>query len=287
MSMFSGKCDLYDHIGGLAGWYDRDGNPVKMGDGCGAYYSDEYKDFLEFKKRTGGVLHQHKKVKVTEWNQNEVAEKLPEQFEIIAHAKTIPDKRHKSGEKTVTTYTYKYWGKEYKSLHELNKHGVYITLDIHFDTILDLIPYYPYLVSAACCDKDKQTVFITSQSFVDSERDERYERGCFTDSWEWYHKKLQEHYKDIVLKYFNPTGREHVEEVEFGENGIGYTIYPIDENFRVEWRWADGTIHTHWTSPKVLDKSGMIQMSKEDIKMIGRKMLVYYVEAKEYPLDLG
>ena len=54
MSIYSGKCDLCDHIMGTAGWYDKDGNPVKMGEGSGAYYSDEYRDFLEFKKRTGG-----------------------------------------------------------------------------------------------------------------------------------------------------------------------------------------------------------------------------------------
>ena len=85
MSMFSGKCDLFDHINGLAGWYDRDGNPVKMGEGHGAYYGDEYRDFLEFKKRTDGVLYQHKKVEVTRSNQDEVAKKLGSNFEIIEH----------------------------------------------------------------------------------------------------------------------------------------------------------------------------------------------------------
>ena len=50
MSIYSGKADLCDHIAGLGGWYDRYGNPVKIGqEGVGAYYSDEYQDFLKFK----------------------------------------------------------------------------------------------------------------------------------------------------------------------------------------------------------------------------------------------
>ena len=31
MSRWSGKCDFADHIAGLGGWYDKDGNPVKFG----------------------------------------------------------------------------------------------------------------------------------------------------------------------------------------------------------------------------------------------------------------
>ena len=52
MSRFSGKCDLFDHISGLGGWYDKEGNPIKFGESSGPYYSDEYQDFLEFKKET-------------------------------------------------------------------------------------------------------------------------------------------------------------------------------------------------------------------------------------------
>ena len=46
MSMFSGRCDLADHIMGLGGWYDKNGNKVAFGqEGVRAYYSDELKDF--------------------------------------------------------------------------------------------------------------------------------------------------------------------------------------------------------------------------------------------------
>ena len=204
MSIYSGKCDLCDFVMGTAGWYDKDGNPVKMGEGTGAYYSDEYRDFLEFKKRTGGVLHQHKVLTITPWNHNEAMKLCPE-LEVIEHKKTVPDKRQKSGQREEVYYTYKYWGKEY-TLKELNKRKVYVTIDIHFDTLLDLIPYYPYLVSMACSNDGKQTIYISSQSFVDEEVDDHLEHGWYSDFWQHYKKKLQEHYQEIVLRYYNPAG---------------------------------------------------------------------------------
>lgn len=289
MSRFSGKCDLCDHISGQGGWYDRDGKPVKFGDpGVGAYYSDEYQDFLAFKKRTGGVIHQHKKIKVTEWNQKEVEKNIPNLFKVIEHKEEVADKRYKGGTREVISYTYEYWHKEYKTLKELNKHGVFITIDIHFDTILDLIPYYPYIISSCFYSDGKETMFISKESFVVSERDEHYEHGYFSDYWEHYNKDLQDHYRSIVLKYFNPTGREYIEEVTFDENGIGKVSRPIDENFYVEWRWEDGATHTHWTSPKVVDcNAGTIKMHEYDLKGLGNKMLVYYVAKKDRGLNVG
>lgn len=201
MSRFSGKCDLRDHISGLGGWYDRDGNPVKFGqEGVYCYYSDEMQDFEEFKKRTGGVIHQHKKVKVSECNQDEVVKHCP-YLKIIPHTQVVVDKRYKEGKREITTYTYEYWGKEY-TLKELNKHGVSVVLDIHFDTLLDLIPYYPYIVSFAACGDGKETVFISNESFVIEERDDRIERGVFSDYWESYVKELQEHYLEVFEKYY-------------------------------------------------------------------------------------
>ena len=282
MSRFSGKCDLYDHIAGTAGWYDRDGNPVKMGEGSGAYYSDEYRDFLAFKKLTGGVLHQHKRIKLTPWNHEDVKKLCPD-FDYQEHTRIIPDKRQKSGKREEKYLTYTYYNKEY-TLKELNKKGIFITIDIHFNTLLDLIPYYPYLVSMSCGG----TVYISSQSFVDEEIDDHLEGGWYSEFWQHYKKELQDHYREVVLRYFNPTGREHVEEVTFDEMGLGHVSHPIDENFELEWRWEDGKVHNHWTSPKIfLAKDGMVEISKEDMaQYIGKKALVYYVEAKEYPVIL-
>jgi hypothetical protein len=203
MSKFSGKCDLYDHISGLGGWYDKDGNQVQFGqEGVGVYYSDEYKDFLAFKEKTGGVIHQHIKVIVDEYNQDEVEKKLPDSFKVLRHKELVEDKRCKEGKKEVTTYTYIYYNKEYKTLKELNKHGVYVTIDIHFDTILDLIPYYPYIVSMCCYSEDKAVVYISDESFVIEERNRHYKNGYFSNFWEHYTKELQNHYIDIVNEYF-------------------------------------------------------------------------------------
>lgn len=290
MSIYSGKCDLCDHIMGTAGWYDRDGNPVKMSDpGVGVLYSDEYRDFLEFKKRTGGVLHQHKVLTVTPWNHDEAVKLCPE-LEVIEHKRIVPDKRQKSGQREDVYYTYKYWGKEY-TLKELNKHKVYITIDIHFDTLLDLIPYYPYIVCMSAYNDGKETVYISSQSFVDEELDDHLEHGYYSELWQYYKKKLQAHYQEIVLRYYNPTGREITEKVTFmketvedgTEKYIGRTLYPIDENFDLMWPLGK----THWTSPKRLDEH-RIEMSKQDFEgYLGATQEVYYVQKKDYELYLG
>jgi len=288
MSRFSGKCDLFDHISGRGGWYDKDGNPVKFGqEGVSVYYSDEMQDFIAFKKETGGVIHQHKKVKVDEWNQDEVA-KHCKFFKVIPHEEIIKDKRYNGGERKQTTYTYSYYGKEY-TLKELNKHGVWVEIDIHFNTILDLIPYYPYIVACAAYNDGKAYIVISGESYVTEERDGHIEHGYFSDFWEHYAKELQDHYREIVLTYFNPEGRERVKEITFDKNGLGYVGEPIDYNFDPDWRWEDGKRHDHWTSPKLVDaEKGCIKISDEDQRhYIGNKALVYYVTTKNAKLYLG
>lgn len=275
MSRFSGKCDLRNHISGYGGWFDRDGNPVKFGqEGVSCYYSDEMLDFLAFKKATNGVIHQHKKIKLTQWNHEDV-KKLCPQFDYVEHIRVVPDKRQKSGQREEKYLTYKYWEKEY-TLKELNKKGIWITIDIKFNTLLDLIPYYPYIVTVS----GGGIVYISEQSFVDEERDNHLEHGWYSDFWQHYKKQLQDHYREIVLTYFNPAGRENVEEVTFDSEGLGKVSKPIDENFYLEWRWSDGLKHNHWTSPKIIDaEKGIISISQEDLtRYIGNKALVYYVE---------
>lgn len=287
MSIYSGKCDLFDHISGLAGWYDKEGNPVKFGDmNVGAYYSDEYRDFLEFKKRTGGVIHQHKVITVTPWNHEEVKRLCP-QLEIIEHKKTVPDKRQKSGQREDTYYTYKYWGKEY-TLKELNKHKVYITIDIHFNNILDLIPYYPYIVSFATCSDGKETIVVSDRSYVDEKLEDHLEHGWYSNCWQDYKKELQKHYIKIVQKYFNPEGREHIEEVEFDSEGNGHVNYSIDTNFEVQFVFPRGESKLYWNSPEVInDEEGTIKIAPQNLKLLGNKLNIYYVEKGYYDLDLG
>jgi len=287
MSHYSGKCDLADHISMLK-HRTKDGSDKKEDlDKARVLYSDEMECFKIFKERTGGVIHQHKVIEVTPWNYDEVNRLTNGQFEAIPHTKTVPDKRQKSGERTDTFYTYKYWGKEYSSLKELNKRKVYITIDIRFETLLDIIPYYPYIVSSMCSCDGKDTVFISDESWVDSERDSRLKHGWYSDYWQGYKKELQDHYRDVVLRYFNPTGREHVEEVEFFDSErlnaiVGKVSKPIDPNFKVEWHW-DGEVKTHWTSPKIYEASeGLVEISRQDFEhFIGKKAKLYYVEYKE------
>ena len=291
-SVYSGKCDLYSWISGLGGYYDKNGNPVSFNDpNVHCYFSDEYRDFLEFKKQTDGVIHQHKKIKVDEFNQDLVA-KHCSQFEIIEHKGQAPDKRMKNGVREETTYTYKYWNKEY-TLKELNKHGVFITIDIHFDTILDLIPYYPYLVVCGSHGDGKSYIVISNEPFPIEERDDHYRCGHDSKMWERYNKVLQDHYREIVLRYFNPEGREHIEELTFDENRQAKVSKPIDFNFDVEW-YFDGESKSHWCSPKVADyENGIIEMSISDYGtdkyegFLGHTMKVKYVEAKEHDIYLG
>ena len=285
MSMYSGKCDLADLISGLGGWFNKDGKPVKFGDQrVGAFYSDEWLDFLEFKKRTRGVIYQHHKVQVSLWNQEDVAQRCSG-FEIIPHSQTFKDSRYKDGVRTEQFYTYKYWGKEY-NLKELNKKGVYVTLEIHFDTLLDLIPYYPYIVCACASNLDSMHVVISQLPYPIEERNESIESGGkLFDSWSHYAKVLQDHYRDVVLQYYNPIGRERYEKITFDfEDGkyIGTTTSPIDTNFDIKWF----TDRVHWTDPKVIDDYH-IEMSPEDFEgFLGSEVTVYYVAQRDYKIDL-
>ena len=120
MSRWSGKCDLYDTIMMLH-HRTKDGSDKKEDlDKASVLYSDELECFNEFKEKTGGVIHQHQKIKVTLLNQ-ELVEKKCKSFKIIKHTKEVEDKRFKETKRTDTYYTYEYWGKEYKDLKELNK----------------------------------------------------------------------------------------------------------------------------------------------------------------------
>lgn len=262
MSKFSGRCDLYDHIGGMGGWYDRDGNPVKFGqEGIGAYYSDELQDFREFKRRTGGVIYQHKYIKnVDEWNQDLIAKKCPN-FKVIKHIDKITDKRKKDGYREAVSYTYEYWGKEYTQ-KEISKRGVYITVEIHFDTLLDIIKYYPYLVSACCSNEDKMTVYISNESFVDEEYEEHLNHGWDSNMKAHYDKELAEHYLEVVKEYYLKDLDERETFISLA-GGFDYeddryvyfkTKYKIDDLHKAEWSFSDDIIRTHWDDPKIVDE---------------------------------
>ena len=142
----------------------------------------------------------------------------------------------------------------------------------------------------SCSKDDKQTVYISSQSFVDEEVDDHLEHGWYSDFWQHYKKKLLEHYQEIVLRYYNPAERETKENITFvkeiAEDGtekyIGRTLYAMDENFEPKWT----TEAVRWTSPKRLDEY-RIEMSKQDFESyLGNYQEVSYVRKTDYELYL-
>lgn len=239
--------------------------------------------FKIFKERTGGVIYQYKHLKVTPFNQDMISEMCP-MFKVIAHQNTKTDKRTKSGIRDEVYYTYMYYDKEY-TLKEINKREVYIKVPIYFDTLLELLPYLPYVVACSASNDEGETVIIDNESFVDKECYSMLKGGVNSvGRATHYRKELANLYKEVILEYFNPTGKEHVELVTFDENFKGKVSKPIDKNFSVEWRWKDDKPLSHWASPKVVDaKNGIIEIGKQDYThFLGHQMLVYYVEYVEH-----
>ncbi len=281
MSKYSGKYDVCDFTSGMGGWYDRDGNSVKFGaEGVYVYYSDEYQDFLAFKKKTNGTLYQHLRVEVTEYNQNYIAEHC-DHFKVIKHTKKTPDKRTKSGEKESTYYTYMYYDKEYKSLKELNRKHVYIEKEIHFNSLLELLPYYPYIITAAVCNEDTYKIWISSRSYVEEEEDKALKLGWKHSLTDHYRQQLAEHYQEVVLRYYNPAGREVEEYAKFDpETKQAILANGIDDRFTVVW--VNPEKKSFWTSPKVIDyDKGIIEISEVDLETFGNNVLVRYVKKKD------
>ena len=291
MSVYSGKCDLADLITGQGGYFDKDGKPVKFSDeGVRVCYSDEWLDFLAFKKKTKGILYQHKNVKVNSYNHDKIKEHCKE-FDFREAKSLIQDNRTIAGYREKKYYIYTYYGKEYTE-KELNaKGGVYIQVEIKFDTLLDLLEYYPYLTSTVFSTEDQMKVFIHSRSFVDEEFDNAVESGYILNTRAYYKKKLAEHYAEVALRYYNPTGHEVSEEISFDENGVGCTSKPINDRFSLQWdsEWLceKKGDSSHWTSPKIVGPNKVL-MSKQDLThYIGNKARVKYVEDFECPKNIG
>lgn len=287
MSRFSGKCDLYDLLMSMHRRCKNGSDKKEDLENASVLYSDEYECFLEFKEKTKGTIYQHKRVEVNEQNQKLIAEKCNGDLEIIELPLEGKQRKHK--------YVYRYkdydQGYEYKSLKELNKVGVYITLEIHFDTILDLIPYYPYTTGLIFSDNEKMTVYISNQPYTVEERDSLLNNGYDgQESYEYYIKKLQAHYGTIVKLYYNSKPENHrIERVLFDDTRQARTIFPIDDRFVVKWFFVDGD-HNHdkWCQPKVIDyEKGLIEISELDYNnFIGKECYVNYYKYEKPKLYL-
>lgn len=258
MSRFSGKCDVFDHIyAGCADW------------------KEYFERFEEFKRKTGGKLYQERRVNVSNCNVYDVCDMNPElQFEDAEVTKTNKNGvSRKFKEKRFT-----YWDKEYVGLKALNKKGVYVRIEIPFETVLDLIPYYPYVIACNYWSKDKEVVILSHQSYPDSEIEDRLGGGYFMgqESIECplHHKhELQEHYRDVLNQLLYDIGGRRVQfslkGIELRKNGDHYLASapegkPIDPNFPVKWFFPE-EMKTHWTDPKRVDDS-TISIHERDVE---------------------
>ena len=279
MSRFSGKCDLCDHVMMYKHRTKEGSDRPEDLEKAGVYYSDEMECFQEFMKRTGGVLHQHKCLTVTEFNRG-LIEKLNPNFKALKHTRQVADKRTKAGTREEVFYTYEYYGKEY-TLKEISKKKVYITVDIKIKTLLDLIPYYPHIVSVSCYSEGKETIYISDRSYAEEEYEKHLQWGYESEMICRYRKELQDHYKEVVLRYFNPEGRTVTEKVSFDEHHRATTKYPIDSNFDIEW-----DIKPCWSHPRIIDEQ-TIEIHPTDYELMNSKTAtITYVRFEPYKLHL-
>lgn len=245
MSKFSGKCDLYDTLS--------------------MYGDDELEAFRKFKKATDGTLYQHRRITVTKYNREWVKKNCTfnmSQFDFKDN-------------------TYTYWGVEYKSLKSLNKVGVYVTVPIHFNTLLDLIPYYPYIISEQYSNKEHTYIFLSRKSYVETMISNALNNSISDDvdvgRFDFYKEELQKHYLEVCEKYIfkDLNARTHYLDVhdkaQLKEIDEGYLLespYELDDQLDFEYEFADGRKHTIWTWPKRYDATHIL-LSKEDVEQEG------------------
>ena len=283
MSKLSGRCDLYDTISGMGGWHDKEGNAFEFGqDGVNYYYPDLLKDFEAFKKLTNGVIYQHKEVKIKDWFGDEEFEFIKsancDLFDYKKNSIKIADKRCKDGFKEVVNYTFTYFDNKY-SLKEIKKRKIFVKVPIYFNTLLDLLPYLPYVVSFSA----GSTYIITEQSGSDADRDDCISYAHDSLRFKHYKKELADLYLEVCREYFlkDIDNRTHVETIcikkmfdQDGKENFYYTEtkYPIDYMHDIEFVWEDGISTSYWTSPKLCTKiigsENKVIISNQDVEQL-------------------
>lgn len=198
MSCMSGACDLYDHI-----MMERQ-YPLYPGDDHSPLVSDEMECFKIFKQKTGGVMYQHKLLKLTPWNIDAEIKKQnnPKILSKVEHKETIKDERSKKGSREKVSYTYMYYGKEYLSLKALNKKRYYTTVEIRFEELIDIIPYYPYAIAACFSSEGRKHIILANISEVEEDEARALEGGFKSRAYHYRHA-LQEHYLEVVKRYYS------------------------------------------------------------------------------------
>lgn len=301
MSIFTGKSvDLADCLFGCGGYYDKDRNPVKFGqEGVNCYYSDILKDFEAFKEKTKGVIYQQQHIKNVDERNHDLVSKYNKNFKILKHTDKIVDKRAKQGFRTKTYYTYSYYGLEYSQKELKKKGGVWIDVEIHFNTILDLIKYMPYHVYQECGSPNGLYVVIGSNSYVESEYQEHLQYG-FESMRYIYDRNLRDLYVDIVRRLdYKLKERTHTEEIviigesEDPEYMVAEVSHEVDYNHPIQFVWDDKKKHAHWTSPKyykenciLIHKTDVSNFLKEDVE--NKTVKINYVALPEggYPIEI-
>jgi len=139
MSKFSGKCDLYDHV-------------MMIGCmGCNKNMT-EMEKFEIFKQRTNGKIYQNKELVLTTSN-------IDDEIKV----RNNPEILRK--EKINGRWKYFYNGKMFSSLKALNNYGYYSKVEIIIDSLIDLVPYYPYIIAASCSTSDNEYIVISNDSY--------------------------------------------------------------------------------------------------------------------------
>lgn len=244
MSRVSGKCDLLDHIS-MEKMYPQ--NPENK---HSPLVSDLMECFKIFKKKTGGVIYQHEKVEVNLFNQF-LVEKYSNMFKVIEHKEKRVDNRCKDGYKEYTYYTYSYWNKEYKTLKELNKKGVYIRKEITFNYLEDLIPYFPYVIVFSACDQESETIVLANESEPEERNREHIKHGI--EPGYYYQHELARYTRQIILDYYGDYKERSVEDwFKVGEDKIVHLPYPIDEDWEVKVSTKGSNLVS---TPKIIDST--------------------------------
>ena len=168
MSRYSGRCDLYDHVF-MIGCRGTDDS------------MSEIEKFNIFKQRTGGILHQSRTLVLEKWN-------VDYEIEYINNPAILRKENIKN------RWYYFYYGKKFASLKALNKYGYCTDFKIHFDSIIDLVPYYPFIISVMACDDKGEYVCITNYSEVDYELMQPWRKIKYAND------SVQNYYKDELRK---------------------------------------------------------------------------------------
>lgn len=166
--------------------------------------NDLLENFNEFKKRTGGKLYQYIKVKIEPTLDclSFVKEHCPG-FDFIPHTTLIKDKRCKNQVRPKILFTYKYFDKTFNSEKEINKYGILVYFTIYFDTIFDLLPYFPYEIASLSYSDKHTDIVIASTSGVEQEKVILFSKGIeCEENYYLYCQKLSKLYRDIFIKYF-------------------------------------------------------------------------------------